>query len=121
MNVEKFSPLTAIDKTLAMAAVNDALKANGAGGGGEQTQSDQAAEVLPPEAELTADSLAMYLQGIAASSCDEIDALISDLSILREKLIAESGRIEQNIVDFATLGQSVLDNVTQIRAPDPSA
>jgi hypothetical protein len=54
------------------------------------------------------DRVSTYLRGISETSTDEIDALISDLSVLRQRLVADGGKIEQNLTDFATLNQSVL-------------
>lgn len=124
MNVSKLRNSTAIDRVLELSAVSAALKANTKGGFGEQIQVDQPVIDLTPKAEVTANSVSLYLQGISASSCGEIDALISDLSALREKLAADGGRIERDIVEFAALNQSVIrltevvvDSVNHVKAP----
>lgn len=124
MNVSKLRNSTAIDQVLEMSAVNAALKANGKGGHGEQIQAEPSAKDLAPKAQVTTNSVSSYLQGISASSCGEIDALISDLSGLRERLVADGSRIEQDIVEFAALNQSVIrltevvvDSVNHVKAP----
>lgn len=67
----------------------------------------------------------MYLTQVSASSCSEIDALISDLRGLREKLVADGSQIEQHVAEFATLSHSVIkltevvsDSVAQVKAPN---
>ena len=90
---------------LAITAVNTALDAKD--GDDEQAQTDKPAQDVPPIAELTPHSVRLYLQGIAADSCSEIDALIGDLCALRKKLMVDGNRIEQGLAEFATLNQSV--------------
>ena len=124
MNVSKLRNSTAIDKVLEMSAVSAALKANAKGGFGEQIQVESPAKDLALKSEVTANSVSTYLQGISASSCVEIDALIRDLSGLRERLLADGSRIEQDVVEFAALNQSVIrltevvvDSVNHVKAP----
>lgn len=90
---------------LAMTAVDTAL--NVKDGDGEQAKTGEPAKDVPPEAELTAHSVRLYLQGITASSCSEIDALIGDLCALRKRVVVDENRIEQGIVEFATLSRSI--------------
>lgn len=90
---------------LAITALDTALNAKV--GDNEQSQADKRVQDALPEAELTAQSVSLYLQGIAASSCSEIDALIGDLCALRKKLVVDGNRIEQGIAEFTTLNQSV--------------
>lgn len=124
MSISKLRDTTAIDKALGMTAVNNALKndfkLNGAGGG----QVEKPTPVSSAKHELNADAVNMYLKQISASSCGEIDSLISDLRGLRETLVADGSRIEQDIAEFATLNQSVVrltevvaDSVAQVKAP----
>lgn len=76
--------------------------------------------------DLTADRVTTFVRGATTHSAREIDALINDLEGLREKLVTDSSRIEQDIVEFAALNQSVI-NLTKIisdsvaRAKAPSA
>ena len=77
-----------------------------------------------PKVDLTPGGVSRFLHGISTSSCGEIDALIGDLRILREKLVGDGDRIERDLVDFATLNQSVIkltevvmDSVTHVKAP----
>jgi hypothetical protein len=53
------------------------------------------------------DRVSTYLRGISQTPTVEIDAHISDLSALRQKLVADGGKIEQDLTDFATLNHSV--------------
>jgi hypothetical protein len=124
MNIAKLRNSTAVDKAFEVAAVNTALKAAETDNQGAQTQADKPAQVLPPAGDLTAKSVSAYLHGISAHSCNEIDALISDLCGLREKLVTDSDRIERDVVEFATLNQSIIkltevivDSVTHVKSP----
>lgn len=113
---------TAIDKPLGIAAVIASLEMSDLkDNGDEQAQANKPALGA---VELTADSVCRYLQHTSAMSCDEIDALISELGCLREKLVADGGRLEQAIMDFATFNQSVIqltelsfDGFAHVKAP----
>lgn len=124
MNISKLRNSTAIDKALGMTAVNNALKIDGKDDDAGRVQVEKPTLDLPGKNELTADRVSLYLKHVSASSCGEIDSLISDLSSLREKLVTDGGRIEHAVVEFATLNQSVIkltevvaDSVAQVRAP----
>lgn len=128
MSITKLRNSTAIDSALAIAAVNAALKTPDAKDVGDnQTHANKPVQDATQKVELTANSVTKYLQGVAAGSCGEIEALINDLSSLREKLVAEGSRIEQDIVQFADLNHSVIrltevvaDGVTHVKAPSIS-
>jgi hypothetical protein len=120
MSVSKLRNSTAIDQPLGITAVIAALKTND----GDQAQANKAAEDVPVKAELTADSVTKYLQRTSAVSCGEIDALISEMRRLREKLVADGGRIERGVAEFAALNQAVVrltgvvsDGVAHIKVP----
>ena len=83
-----------------------------------------AREATSPTKDMTADRVATFVRGATAHSAREIDALIGDLEGLREKLVADSSRIEQDVVEFAALNQSVInltkiisDSVARAKAP----
>ena len=46
---------------------------------------------------------------MSANSTSEIDNLISELRLLREKLLADGNRVERDIVEYAALSQSVIE------------
>lgn len=128
MSASKLRASTAVDKALGITAVGAALKTalkdNMKNNDGDQIQAGRTAQDVPSKAELTDESVGMYLQGISASSCSEIDALITDLCRLRDKLVSDGDRIEKRIVEFARLNQSVVklvavvsDRVAQAPAP----
>jgi hypothetical protein len=126
MNVSKLRNSTAIDKALGIAAVSAALKQKVEDNDSDQAQAGKPAQEASPGIELTADGVIEYLQRTSAISCARIDALISELRRLREKLVADGARIEQGIVGFATLNQSVVkltevvsDSVAHVEAPSP--
>jgi len=124
MNVSKLRNSTAIDKALGMAAVNNALKIDVKDGDAGRVQVENPTLDVPSKSDMTADRVSTYLKQVSASSCGEIDSLISDLSSLRQKLVADGGRIELAVAEFATLNQSVIkltevvsDSVAQVKAP----
>ena len=124
MNVSELRNSTAIDKALEITAVSAPLKANPKDNHGDHTQADKPVQEFIPRAELTPNRVSTYLQDISATSCTEIDALISGLRALREKLEADGSRIERAVVEFAILNQSIIkltevivDSVTHVRAP----
>lgn len=120
MSVSKLRNSTVIDQPSGITAVLAALKTND----GDQAQANKAAEDVPVKTELTADSVTKYLQRTSAVSCSELDALISEMRRLREKLVADGGRIERGVAEFAALNQAVVrltevvsDSVAHIKAP----
>lgn len=78
------------------------------------------------DSELAANSLSTLLRRVSGNSAREIDNLIGELRILRDKLQADSSRVEREIVEYAALSQSVIqltkiisDGVTQVKkVPD---
>ena len=76
--------------------------------------------------EQAARELASLLQRISGGSTREVDHLINGLTNLRQKLDDEAVRIRSDIVEFASLSQSVMqltkivsDGVTQVaKVPD---
>lgn len=123
MNVSKLRSSTAIDRALGITAVSAAANTEVKDNSDHHAQADKAAQDVLPRAELTADSLSMYLQRTSGISCAEIDDLISELRGLRDKLVADGGRIEQGVVEFATLNQSIVrmtevvsDSVAHVKA-----
>jgi hypothetical protein len=78
------------------------------------------------DSELAANNLSTLLRRVSGNSAREIDHLIGELSVLRDKLQADSDRVEREIVEYASLSQSVIqltkilaDGVTQVKkVPD---
>jgi hypothetical protein len=78
-----------------------------------------------PNKEVIADRVTTFVRGATIHSVREIDSLISDLEGLREKLVSDSSRIEQDVMEFAALNQSVInltkiisDSVSRAKAPN---
>jgi hypothetical protein len=77
--------------------------------------------------EQAARELASLVQRISGGSTREVDHLINGLTNLRQKLDGEAMRIRSDIIEFASLSQSVMqltkivsDGVTQVaKVPDP--
>ena len=118
MSMSQLRNSTAIDTILTNPTVVDAPKL----GQGEPDQSNKSPQDGTPNT--ATDRVSTYLRGISESSTDEIDALISDLSVLRQKLVADGSKIEQDLTDFAAMNQSVLsltkivsESVAQVKAP----
>jgi hypothetical protein len=63
--------------------------------------------------EIATRSLSDLLRRVSANSTSEIDNLISELRLLREKLLADGDRVERDIVEYAALSQSVIE-ITKI-------
>jgi hypothetical protein len=78
------------------------------------------------DSELAANSLSTLLRRVSGNSAREIDNLIGELRVLRDKLQADSSRVEREIVEYASLSQSVIqltkiiaEGVTQVKkVPD---
>src|SRR6185312_14154243 len=120
MSISKLRNSTAIDKALGMTAVNEALKADVMVNIADRVQVENPTLDVPVKDALSADAVNMYLKQVSASSCSEI----SNLRGLREKLVADRSRIEQDVAKFATFNQSVIqltdvvsDSVAQVKAP----
>jgi len=56
-----------------------------------------------------ANDLSTLLRRVSAQSAGEIDSLIGELRLLREKLLADGSRVERDIFEYAALGQSVIE------------
>jgi hypothetical protein len=74
------------------------------------------------DSELAANNLSTLLRRVSGNSAHEIDNLIGELRVLRDKLQADSDRVERDIVEYASLSQSVIqltkiiaDGVTQVK------
>ena len=63
---------------------------------------------------LVADNISTLLQRVSASSIQEIDALINDLKILREKLHDDGRRVQRQIVQYASLSQAAMQSTKVI-------
>ena len=74
------------------------------------------------ESETAANNLSTLLRRVSGNSAREIDNLIGELQVLRDKLQADSDRVERDIVEYAQLSQSVIqltkviaDGVMQVK------
>ena len=61
------------------------------------------------DGESPANDLSSLLRRVSANSASEIDSLIGELQVLREKLMADGHRVEREIVEYAALSQSVIE------------
>ena len=66
------------------------------------------------EGRLIADNISSLLERVSASSLQEIDALINDLTILREKLHEDGRRVHRQIVQYASLSQTAMQSTRAI-------
>ena len=60
------------------------------------------------EGKLIADNIGSLLQRVSATSVQEIDLLIDDLKILRERLHEDGRRVQRQIVEYASLSQAAM-------------
>ena len=58
------------------------------------------------DGEVGGDNISVLLQRMAGSSLQQIDRLISDLRIVRERLQNECVRVQGEIADYASLNQA---------------
>jgi hypothetical protein len=78
------------------------------------------------DSETAANNLSTLLRRVSGNSAREIDNLIGELRTLRDKLQSDSDRVEREIVEYASLSQSVIqltkiiaEGVTQVKkVPD---
>jgi hypothetical protein len=61
------------------------------------------------DSEIVATNLSDLLRRVSANSTGEIDNLIGELRLLREKLLADGNRVERDIVEYTSLNQSVIE------------
>ena len=64
--------------------------------------------------QVVADNISSLLQGVSASSVQEIDRLIGELKILRERLHQEGERVQREIVEYASLSQAAMQSTKVI-------
>jgi hypothetical protein len=69
---------------------------------------DDTAAIDQSMSEITADSVRVFIRDVSAGTMREIGTLITDLEILRDRLLADSSRFERGILEHATLGQSMI-------------
>jgi hypothetical protein len=62
------------------------------------------------DGELVANNISALLQRVSGHSVHEIDRLIEELQMLRERLHLEGERVHRNIVEYATLSQAAMQS-----------
>ncbi len=63
---------------------------------------------LPNDGDVGANNMHSLLHQTSLSAVEEIDHLIDELQISRERLYVEGERVERKIAEYASLNQSVL-------------
>ena len=61
-----------------------------------------------------ASDLASLIKRITASSVQELDDVIADLKMLREKLEGEAARVQRELAAYAAFGESTLQSMNVI-------
>jgi hypothetical protein len=61
------------------------------------------------DSEVATGNLGNLVRRVSVNSASEIDNLIRELQLLRDKLVADGHRVEREIVEYAGLSQSVID------------
>jgi hypothetical protein len=76
----------------------------------EFMRSDAAGMPRPPEndCKIVSDNIPSVIQRVSANGVREIDRLISDLQILRERLHDEGKRVQREIVEYAAMSQAAM-------------
>ena len=64
----------------------------------------------PDEGKAVADNISSLLQRVSVNSVQEIDRLISDLQMLRNRLYEEGERVQREIVEYATMSQAAMQS-----------
>ena len=64
----------------------------------------------PDEGKVVAENISSLLQRVSVSSVQEIDRLIGDLQVLRNRLHEEGERVQREIVEYATLSQAAMQS-----------
>jgi hypothetical protein len=80
----------------------------------------------PNDGRVAADNINSLVQRVSESAVQEIDQLINELQISRERLHLEGEKVQRVLVEYATLSQSMLqmtklvtENLSQLkRVPD---
>jgi hypothetical protein len=78
----------------------------------EFVRRDVAALRRPPEGdgEVVASNISTLLQRVSGSTVQEIDGLIDELQMLRDRLQLEGERVRRDIVEYATLSQAAMQS-----------
>jgi chemotaxis protein histidine kinase CheA len=78
----------------------------------EFVRRDVAGQRRPPDddGKMVADNISSLLQRVSVSSVQEIDRLIGDLQVLRNRLHEEGERVQREIVEYATLSQAAMQS-----------
>ena len=66
------------------------------------------------DGKVVADNVSSLLQRVSASSVQEIDRLISELKMLRERLHEEGERVQREIVEYASLSRAAMQSTKVI-------
>jgi hypothetical protein len=76
----------------------------------EFMRTDAAGMRRPPEEDckIVSDNIPSVIQRVSANGVREIDRLISDLKILRERLHDEGERVQREIVEYAAMSQAAM-------------
>jgi hypothetical protein len=74
---------------------------------------------------IVVDYIGSLIQRVSVNSVQEIDRLISYLRTLRERLHDEGGRVQREILEFATLSQATMqstkliaESLSHLKRPD---
>jgi hypothetical protein len=62
------------------------------------------------DGDMVANNIGSLLQRVSGQSVQEIDSLIAELQVLRERLQLEGERVRRNIVEYASLSQAAMQS-----------
>jgi hypothetical protein len=66
------------------------------------------------DGKIVADNISSLLQRVSASSVQEIDRLINELKMLRERMHDEAERVQREIVEYASLSRAAMQSTKVI-------
>ncbi len=68
----------------------------------------------PTDSQAVSSDLASLIKQITASSIQELDHVIDDLKMLREKLEGDAARVRRELAELAAFGESTLQSMKVI-------
>ena len=89
------------------AASDNGIENEGRIGNFDQHDGGPSDAVVESDSGITAVNLDTFMRRMSADSVREVDSLIKQLQVLREKLVGDGNRVERRIVDYTAMGQSV--------------
>jgi hypothetical protein len=124
MEISKVRNSLGLEKAMGASVIEKEQRTNVKEHDGVRVAQNSQGQLAAPGRGMTVDDVNVYLRRVSTNSMEEIESLIGDLQVLREKLLGDSNRIEQDIVEFVGLSNAVIkltgiisDSVARMKAP----